>query len=196
MALQPHDLARGVSSLGLRLKALIRDVRAVSAVEFALLLPFMISLYVAANETSLALSIYRKVSHTGATLGDLTSQATTLTTAEMSDIMAATSAVMSPYAGTGLKIVVAAVEMKNNAYVTDWSVAQNTTTWTENGTPPVTIPSGLITNGQQIIVTQVQYTYVSTFSLFMKDIWGTNSITLKDVSYFRPRVTTVIAKPS
>ncbi len=196
MALLPQFLQRGARRFGARLKALRRDVRAVSAVEFALLLPFMISLYIAANETSLALSIYRKVSHTGATLGDLTSQASSLTTAEMTDIMAATTAVMSPYADSGLKIVVAAVEMKNNAYVTDWSVAQNTTAWTENGTPPVTIPSGLISNGQQIIVTQVQYTYVSTFSLFMKDIWGTNSITLKDVSYFRPRVTTTIAKPT
>lgn len=179
----------------LALQTLIRDRRGVSAVEFALLLPLMLSLYVVGNETSQALTIYRKVSHTGATLGDLTSQASTLTTAQMTDIFAASTAVMSPYSATNLKIVIAAVEMKNKAYLTDWSQAQNATAWTANATPPITIPAGLITEGQQIIVTQVKYTYVSGFSTLMKDIWGSNSITLSDVSYFRPRVSTTISKP-
>lgn len=179
-----------------RLRAFARDRRGVAALEFALLLPFMIALYVASNETSQALTVYRKVAHTGSTLGDLTSQASTLSTADMNNIMAASAAVMSPFTDTGLKIVVAAVEKKNNAYVVDWSIAKNTTTWTEGGSPPITMPSGLISDGEQIIVTQVQYTYTSAFSNFMKDIWGANTITLKDLSYFRPRVTTNIAKPS
>lgn len=178
-----------------RLRTLIRDRRAVSAVEFALLLPLMLALYIAGNETSLALTIYRKVSHTGSALGDLTSQVSSLSNSDMANIMAATTAVMAPYSDNGLQIVVSAVEMKNNAYLTDWSRAQNTTAWTENTVPPITIPIGLITNGQQIVVTQVKYTYVSAFSTFMKDIWGTNSITLSDVSYFRPRVSSTISAP-
>ena len=178
-----HDDGRRTSArAGGVLRRLIADRRGVSAVEFAILLPFMISLYVAGNETSLALSIYRKVSHTGATLGDLTSQSSSLTTSDMSNIFAATTAVMSPYSDSGLKLVVAAVEMKNSAYLVDWSVAQNTTAWTANATPPITIPTGLITEGQQIIVTQVKYSYTSTFSLIMKDIWKTSTITLQDVS--------------
>lgn len=179
-----------------RVRSFARDRRGVAALEFALLLPFMITLYVAANETSQALTVYRKVSHTGSTLGDLTSQASTLSTADMNNIMTASTAVMSPFSDSGLKIVVSAVKKKNNAYAVDWSNAKNTTSWTEGAAPPITIPTGLLNEGEQIIVTQVQYTYVSAFSNFMQDIWGSNSITLKDLSYFRPRVTTSIPKPS
>ncbi len=182
-------------AFGRRMKRLVVDRRGVSALEFALLLPLMIGLYVAGNEMSLALTLYRKVSHTGATLGDLTTQASSLTIGDMDNVMAASKAVMAPYSDSGVKIIVSAVENKKNSYVVNWSRAQNTSAWTEGGAPPITIPAGLISDGQQIIVTKVQYTYVSGFSTFMKDIWGTNSITLSDISYFRPRVSTTIAKP-
>ena len=180
----------------LALRRLLADRRAVAAVEFALILPLMVTLFVAGNEISQALTIYRKVGHTGATLGDLSSASSTISTAEMTGILAAASAVMSPYATSNLKIVVSAVDYTGTAYKVAWSTSQNDTAWTKNGAPPITIPTGLITSGQELIVVQVKYVYTSTVSTFMQDIWGTSSITLSDVSYFRPRISTTIAYPS
>lgn len=175
------------------LLALLRDRRAVSAVEFALLLPVMLVLFIAGNELSQALTIYRKVSHTGSALGDLVSQVASISTAEMTNILAAATAIMTPYSASGVQIVVSAVNYTTaNGFKVSWSVGQNTSAWTQCSAPPITIPSGLVTDGQQLIVTKVQYTYTSTFSTFMKDILGGTSLTLSDVSYLRPRVSSTV----
>ena len=179
------------------LSRILRDRRAVSAVEFALLLPVLLTLFIAGIELSQALTIYRKVSHTANALGDLVSQVATISTSEMSNIMAATTAIMTPYSATGVKLVVSAVNYTTSGgFKTAWSVGQNTTAWTVNSAPPITIPTGLISDGQQLVVTKVQYVYTSTFSTFMQDILGGTSITLSDVAYLRPRVSTTIAYPS
>ncbi|TBW39230.1 pilus assembly protein [Siculibacillus lacustris] len=186
-------VARGRAAL----RRLVADRRGVSAVEFAILLPLMLTLFIAGNEVSQAMTIYRKISHTGATLGDLVSQVSSISSSDMTNILAAANAVMAPYDASQAKLVVSAVNYTTSGgFVTAWSVASNTTAWTVGSTPPITIPSGLVTNGQQLIVTQARYDYVSTFSTFMADIWGSGTITLKDVTYLRPRVSTTVAYPS
>ncbi len=193
-------MIRGRFSLGAVVRSsvrLARDRRAVSAVEFAVLLPVMLTLFIAGNELSQALTIYRKVSHTGSALGDLVSQVATISTSEMTNILAAATAIMTPYSASGVQLVVSAVNYTtSNGFKTSWSVGQNATAWTTNATPPITIPSGLVSDGQQLIVAKVQYTYTSTFSTFMQDILGGTSITLSDVAYLRPRVSTTVAYPS
>lgn len=179
------------------LRRLARDRRGVSAVGFALLLPVMLTLLIAGNELSQALTIYRKVSHTGSALGDLVSQVSTISTSEMTNILAASTTIMTPYDASGVKLVVSAVNYTaSSGFKTGWSVGMNTAAWTTGGTPPVTIPSGLVSDGQQLIVTKVDYIYTSTFSTFMQDILGGTSLTLSDTSYLRPRVSATVAYPS
>ena len=181
-----HERSRSLLSL-------LRDRRAVSAVEFAVLLPVMLLLFIAGNELSQALTIYRKVSHTGSAIGDLVSQVSSITGAEMNNILAASTSVMTPYSASGVKLVVSTVNYTTaNGFKTSWSVAQNASAWAANAPPPVTIPSGLVTDGQQLVVTKVEYVYTSTFSTFMQDILGGSSITLSDISYLRPRISTTI----
>ena len=174
--------------------ALLRDRRAVAAVEFALLLPLMITMFVGGNEISQALAIFRKVGHTSSTLGDLVAQeADGLVTTELTDILAASSSVMTPYSASSAKMIVSAVKYTTSGgFKVCWSRAQNDTAWTAGSAPPVTIPTGIVTDGQQVIVTHVSYTYTSAFSTIMTDILGSSSITLSDISYFRPRVTTSV----
>ena len=54
---------------------LVRDIRGVSAVEFALVLPLMVALYLGLAEASQAIAIDRKVTLTAHALSDLASQA-------------------------------------------------------------------------------------------------------------------------
>lgn len=181
------------AALRRRRPSILRDRRAVAAVEFALLLPLLVTLFVGSNEISQALAIFRKVGHTSSTLGDLVAQVGTLSASDMTDILAASSAVMTPYSATNAKLVVSAVKYTSaKGFRVCWSRAQSDTAWTVGSAPPVTIPSGVVADGDEVIVTRVRYTYTSAFSTIMADIWGSGSITLSDLSYFRPRVSTTV----
>ena len=188
-SMPPRRPARRSASL----IALFGDRRAVAAVEFALLLPLMLTLFIGGNEISQALAVYRKVGHTSSTMGDLVAQSASLTSSDMTDILAASSSVMTPYSTTTVKMVISAVKYTTaNGYKVCWSAAQNDTTWTAGSTPPITIPSGLVSDGEEVVVTRVQYSYTSAFSTVMKDIWGVSAITLSDLSYFRPRASATV----
>lgn len=176
-----------------RAGSILRDRRGVAAVEFALLLPLMVTLFIGGSEISQALGIYRKVGHTSSTLGDLVAQVATVSASDMTDILAASASVMTPYDSTGAQMIISAVKYTTaSGFKVCWSKAQNATAWSAGSAPPVTIPTGLVTDGQEVIVTQVKYSYTSAFSTIMKDIWGTGAITLVDLSYFRPRTSTTV----
>jgi Flp pilus assembly protein TadG len=166
-----------------------RDINGVSAVEFALIVPLMITLLFAGVELSQAITIYRKTSHTGSALGDLVAQVGSIGVAEMNDVMNAAQAIMTPYSPNGVQMVVSRVDVDNNgAPKVMWSHAKNTGKWA-CGAPPISIPAGMLVPNSSMIVSDVKYVYVSTFQNIMVDIFGSTSITLKDTAYLKPRVT-------
>jgi Flp pilus assembly protein TadG len=176
----------------------VRDRRAVSAVEFALLLPLMLVLYIGGNEVGQSIAIYRKVAQTAYTMCDLITQVSSTTSAGVTDVLAAANAVMMPYDASGAKMVLAAVTYNGGTYQVAWSKAQNgATAWTVGAAPPstITIPTNLVTTGQQLIVAQVTYTYTSVFTSVMTKIWGSNSITMGDAVFLRPRLSSTIGCP-
>ncbi len=77
----------------------LRDKRGVSAVEFAMLLPLMITLYIGGVEVSSAIAIDRKVTLVARTLGDLVAQSTSVNAADMTNILNAATTVVQPYSG-------------------------------------------------------------------------------------------------
>lgn len=192
-----HGILRPLASAWRRLHA---DSRAVSAVEFAILLPLLLVLYIGGAETGQAIAIYRKVSLTSYTLADLVSQysavcATTTSNSSqvgsLPDLLSISTSVMLPYAATGAQMVVAGISNKSGSNNVDWSYGLNATSWTTNAAPPtgITVASSVIPNsGDQVVVVQTNYTYTSAFSTVMKDIWGSPSITLSSVAFVRPRL--------
>ena len=78
------------------------DRKAVSAVEFALILPFMIFTYVGSAELGDGLAIYFKVTEAARTVADLTSQYVTIDPTNMSRILGASATVVEPYSSAGM----------------------------------------------------------------------------------------------
>jgi Flp pilus assembly protein TadG len=174
-----------------------RDKRAVSAVEFALLLPFMLVLYIGSNEVGQSIAIYRKVAQVAYTMADLVTQVGSVTTSDLSGILDASTAVMMPYSASGAKMVLSALTYNGSTYKVAWSQARGTgaTAWSVGSAPPASaaVPTNLVSSGEQIIVGQVTYTYTSVFTSVMTKIWGSNSITMGDIVFLRPRLSTTIA---
>jgi len=162
----------------------------VSAIEFALILPIMALLFCGTVDVSDAVTVNRKITRATDTLGDLVSQVTSISNADMKNILDISAAIMSPYSTTPLKMVISgvAIDSKGKATVT-WSDARNRTALTKGST--VTLPSGIATPDSFLIVTEVTYAYEPTIGYVM-----TGTFNLKDVSYTKPRAGTTVARTS
>jgi len=169
-----------IGSLG-RMARLAHDQRGVSAVEFALLAPLMIGLYLGCAEISDGVGADRKVSLTAAAVANLTAQVTTISTAGMTNILDASSSIIVPYSASNLKITVSciAIDANKNATV-KWSVTRNGTAL--SGT--ASIPSALQVPNSQLIFSQVSYAYTPTVGYTI-----TGTLTLSDQMYMSPRIT-------
>jgi Flp pilus assembly protein TadG len=167
-----------------------RQQRGASALEFALLAPLMLALYIGCVEISDGVAADRKVTLTAATLANLTSQVTTLSQADMDNIFAASTAIMKPYMNT-VSAKVSCLKIDAGGTVTvQWGEATTGTTARAHG-DAITIPNDLKTAGvvSYLILAEVGYQYVPVtgFSPGFSHIAATG-ITLQDKMYMSPRI--------
>jgi Flp pilus assembly protein TadG len=162
--------------------------RGLSAIEFALVAPIMITTYFGAYEMCDILVANRKVTSVAAATTDLVAQATQIANPDINNIFNAASAIMYPYNANVLEITVSSVNT-DGAGVTKiaWSDAQNTTARAPGST--YTLPAGLATPGGSVIMTEVKFTYATPIGTFV-----TSGITFSDKFYQRPRRVTVIPR--
>src|SRR5215510_9508014 len=101
-----------------RLLGLAGDQRGVSAVEFALLLPLMLALYLGVVEISQGIAAQRKVTMTARAVADLVSQASNVANTYMNNSMDAAIAVMAPFPDSKLKVTVTSIQVDANGNAT------------------------------------------------------------------------------
>ena len=95
----------------LRLLGLAGDQRGVSAVEFALMLPLMVALYLGVVEISQGIAAHRKMTMTTRTVADLVSQTSNVANTYMTNALNAATAVMAPFPDSKLKITVSSIKI-------------------------------------------------------------------------------------
>src|SRR5450755_1966553 len=157
-----------------------RDRRGVSAVEFAFIAPLMIGLYLGCVEVSEGVAADRKVSLTAGALANLTARVATISAADMTNILDASSAIIAPYAAGNLKMTVSCLKIDANKNVTvKWSVTRNGTV--EAGT--MTIPSALAVANSWLILAKTSYAYTPVVGYTI-----TGTLTLSDQMYMSPRI--------
>src|SRR5207248_2480513 len=122
------------AGLSFRAQHLCTDVRGVAATEFAIVVPFMLVLYIGGVELGNGLAMNVKVSATAHSVGDMVSQNTQVTSARMDSILAAAAAIMAPYPvknGSGaslMTITVSEVSTDNTGKATvQWSKSTSST---------------------------------------------------------------------
>jgi len=163
------------------------DKRGVSAVEFAMLLPLMITLYIGGVEVSSAIAVDRKVTLVSRTLGDLVAQSTSVNATDMTNILNAASSVVQPYSSSLIKATVSRVDVDGNGVAkVVWSKTKNGTAHAVNDT--VTLDAALKTANTSLIWAESQYTYTPAMGYVI-----TGPITLKDQIYMRPRLSDTVA---
>ena len=173
-----------------RARRLWTRTEATASVEFAALLPFMLLLYIGGVEISEGVAADRKVTLTARTVADLASRVTSIDDPSMNDILAASSAVVAPFDGTKIVVIVSEVDIdsKGNATVC-WSDSLH-------GSPhpksmPVTLPPALVVNGTSLIWGEAQYPYQPALGYYM-----TGTLTLKDSIFMAPRMSATVSRDS
>jgi Flp pilus assembly protein TadG len=171
-----------------RLARFIGDRRGVSAVEFALLLPMMMTLYLGSVETSQGIAANRKVTLTTHALADLASQYTDVTNADMSNILAAGSAIIVPFASANLQEVVSEVSINAQGVASVvWSDTLNGTARTVGQV--IDVPASLAVPNSYLVLSEVKYSYNPTYGYVL-----TGTMTLSDQIFMRPRQSASIAR--
>jgi Flp pilus assembly protein TadG len=164
-----------------------RDDRGVAAVEFAFIAPVLLVLYLGGFELSQAMATYRKVSDTTVELANVAAQYTTMSAADVSSVMNASSQIMAPYATSNLTIVLSEVttDANNQAKVT-WSQPYNGATALTAGSS-ITLPTGLSSPSTNYILVQTTYLYTPVIgSRFL------SPVPMRDQIYMLPRASASI----
>jgi Flp pilus assembly protein TadG len=176
------------SGLVRRLGRFRDDENGVSAVEFAMLLPLMITLYLGSIEVTQAVSADRKMTLVAGTIGDLVAQASCVSTSDVNAIFEAGKAVLYPYDAGLLKAVVTSVTIDANQNATvAWSKTLNGAT-ARSGNVTASIPAALRSSAGSVIWAESYYTYVPVVG----KVIAPSGVTLGEKIFLKPRLTTSV----
>jgi Flp pilus assembly protein TadG len=161
------------------ISALRRDAGGSAAVEFAVIVPLMLTLLFGVIEFSSAIAVDRKVTLAARTLSDLTSQSSSVTDTDLANFTITTKAIMTPYPSGLLHSTVSQLFVDNTLTAkVRWS--KGSAARAVNSV--VAIPASLLIAGTYLIYAEADYTYTPTIGYVMK-----SSVMLSDFTYTRPR---------
>ena len=169
------------AELLLRLRDFARGQSGMAAVEFAVLLPFMLVAYLGGVEIGDGVAINRKVAVTTRAVADLASRSPTIADSDMATILGAASTIIAPYPPGPLAVTVSQVTVDAQGKATiSWSDTLNGTARTKGAA--VTLPGTLATPNSYYIWGEVKYAYTPTLGYVM-----TGTYNLANQIFMSPR---------
>ena len=185
------------------------DARGVAAIEFAMILPLMLALYMGVLELSMGYQASRKVSLFSRTVADITSQADAtgststsrvMSASDMSNLRKSANWILAPFPveASQVRMTVSSVSVTGTTAAVNWSVGYEgvrracgpQTIVASSSTPSLTtIPSGVAQTQTSIIVADIEYDYKPLLGGSFQSFGGgsLSQITLRQTSYMRPR---------
>jgi Flp pilus assembly protein TadG len=178
-----------------------RSTEGAAAVEFALILPFLLLLYVGSIEASSLITVDRRVNVISGTVGDLVSRWDSgegaIPNATLTDYFRASEGIIFPYADSGLEQVVSFLKIENNGTTAVvWSCGYNGGSKRTAGSA-YTLPANMLAIVQPpvgdgyVVVSETSYSYLPVLGIVF-----TEPINLRQDSYYIPRYGKAIAGPA
>lgn len=163
------------------------DARGISTVEFALLLPLLVLLYLGGVELTNALDANRKLTDLTRTVADILAKSDSLTARDLAQLSALTGPLMAPHeAKKALIRIVAVWTDQNSASTVDWSFAAVGTGMAGGGAPvpgaAFSLPASLTAASRQTLVATIEYQYTPTFGVAL-----TGPLNFTETVYSAPR---------
>lgn len=188
-----------------------RDDRAAAAVEFALILPFLLMLYMGSIEASSLFTVDRRIEVIAATNADLVARWNpnqgTITSSTVRDYFRAAEGIITPYSTTGLKQVVSFLNVAADgtarvAWSCGWNGGTRLITNTTYAldlqmkrlvTGATADANGALTGGRSgwLIASTIEYSYKPVLGMVFP-----NALNLTSEALFLPRFQAALAAPS
>jgi Flp pilus assembly protein TadG len=155
-----------------RMRGFFRDQRGVAALEFALIAPVMIALYMGSVEVTGGLDLNKNLGRATSMIADLINQQKTITTTQIKGIMDIGTATLLPYMRDTPQITVTAINISAAKVATvAWSGRKIDLTYT---TPyvagsVVALDSNLLVPSTSVVRVEMKIAYVPLMAFVMKD---------------------------
>jgi hypothetical protein len=176
-----------------------------AAVEFAVIVPLMLTMFFGTVELSNGVAVDRKVTLVARTLSDLTSQSLNTTSdTELQNVFAASSAILSPYSVTPIKPTISEIYV-NASKIAKVQWSKSATVSLESGSPKAVLKNSTRSKGDTIVIppelqipdtylifSEIDYKYVPAVGYVMNKL----GVTLHDATYTRPRQSRCVDYPA
>ncbi len=139
-------------------RKIVDNVRGAALIEFAMVLPFLVLLFVGGFQLMDAISAYRKVGSTARALADLTTQNTTMSDTQADEILNASRQIMVPFSPGNAVLRISQIQINSQRQaVVSWSRSLNGTAL--NAGDIITIPTTLATPNSYYVLSEISYLY-------------------------------------
>ena len=160
------------------------DQRGLAAIEFAMIFPLMILLFLGSVEFSQGLTVDRRVTQVASSTADLVAQFEQLSSADVDDIIDIGQLLLGGFDTSELKVTIISVSTDADGDATvDWARneagADGGYTAGEDYTA---LPDDLLGPLSSVIIAKASYNFVPTVGTFLKE-----GIELSETFYLRPR---------
>lgn len=200
------DLAGAKSAVGkcrAGIARLVSDRRGVAALEFALVVPLLMSMYFVTLEVAQAIDTNKKVSRIGSMVADLITQQQTITKADLDAIMLIGETTLQPYYRSKPTVEITAIEITNDAspkVLVSWSRKLTNGVYSPGAVKgsTTTVPTQLNIKGSFLIrvVSNLSYKPVITWAAANKPALGLTAafdgINMKETYHLRPRMSSQV----
>ena len=190
-----------MTALPENIRRFIDSNRAVAALEFAMIMPVLLLLFLGSFDAGNAIVAYAKVRAATYSLASITNQYgdgtnpnyPPISSTIMTAITGATTAILAPFSSSSATAIISQIKATSaTAAVVSWSYAVNGTALTP-GNPYTALPANFAANTCNgtypcyAIFAQVSYPFSPLFGAFL-----TGPITLSDSLYTTPRVSVCV----
>jgi Flp pilus assembly protein TadG len=182
-----------------RFRRYLADTRAVAAVEFALILPPILVLYIGSIEASSLMTVDRRVQIVSGTIGDLVARwdpdAGAIPSATLTDYFVASETIVYPYDDTDLRQVVSVVQVASDGTTAVvWSCGHNGGQKRTTGTP-YALETNLKTLAQNasgyVVASETWYDYTPVLGIELEGVYN-----LYAESFYLPRYEELVSGPA
>lgn len=174
------------------LPRVLRDRKGTGAIEFALIAPLMLILYMGSFELSLGFTMARKVARASSTIADLMAQRSSVDTTTLDSMNTVVRRMLEPLGGSSYTMKITGITVASNGTATvAWSRNEKGARAYAQGSS-VTLPTGLANSTSFLVRTELSAPYTLWFYR-PNSSSSTVSINLEKTYYFRQRVGDTIA---